>query len=123
MTRSIEEIREAAGRLHATAWHGRKTAAEAARKVDPPATFVARFSIPRQPTDDDEVVYSAIEELAALRSERADLVAWLRKEARAVEGMVPVDRDVVGNAIAEAIEQGTWRRVPSNSLGTEGKGR
>jgi hypothetical protein len=64
---TIEEIREAAGRLHSTAWHGRKAAVEAASKVTPPAGFVARFSIPRQPTDDDEVVYAAIEELAALR--------------------------------------------------------
>jgi len=56
---TIEELHEAAGRLHACAWHGRKSVGEASR---------ARFSIPRQPTDDDNLIYAAIEELRALRA-------------------------------------------------------
>lgn len=64
MKRPIDEIHEAAGRLHATAWHGRTIA---------PPPVRARFSIPRHATDDDEIVYAAIEELKQLREVVASL--------------------------------------------------
>lgn len=74
---SVDEIHEAASRLHSTAWYGRKAAASVASESER-SIRLARFSIPRQPTDDDEIVHAAIEELGRLRaeSERAkDLLA------------------------------------------------
>lgn len=68
---TIEEVHDAVGRLHAAAWHGRKGLGESA----------PRFSIPRQPTDDDEVVYAAIEELRSLRAEAARMRQALSRVA------------------------------------------
>lgn len=86
---TIEELHEAAGRLHACAWHGRKSVGEASR---------AMFSIPRQPTDDDNLIYAAIEELAVLRATRR--TALLDKSYDG-EDIANVGRDV-DEAIDEA---------------------
>lgn len=60
---SIDDIHDAASRLHAAAWYGSKGGSE----------IKARFSIPRQATDDDEVVYAAIVQLGQLRQAASDL--------------------------------------------------
>lgn len=41
-----------------------------------------------------------------IRGERARIVAFLRQEAAAAAGSLPVDRDVAASAIADWIEQG-----------------
>lgn len=106
--RPTAEIHEAIGRLHSAAWHGRGVT-----PGDKP-----RFSIPRQPTDDDEVAYAAVEELARLRGERAAIVAWLRAEAAIARGMGPVDRAEAVELVATAIEQERWRTAESNGTVT-----
>ena len=79
VTFTIEQIREAASRLHSSAYYGAKTPGLA-------ESACARFSIPRQPNDDDEIVYAAIEELARLRTEaeQAHVVTGSLREARAI---------------------------------------
>ncbi len=79
--RTIEEIRDAAGRLHATAWYGRRIARD-----DNPKREVARFSLPRQPTDDDEVVYAAVDELERLRRVAAAAEDLLKDSEAADDG-------------------------------------
>jgi hypothetical protein len=85
---TIEELHEAAGRLHACAWHGRTKVAEGSR---------ARFSIPRQKTDDDELIYAAIEELKTLR-ESEQLLVYLLK-------MAGLARETVAWALERGVTQ------------------
>ena len=70
-----------------------------------------RASIPLDPSDDDQIVGDALEELRDLRANGeaetvARIVAWLRSEASKPERY----RDAEAwELIADAIERGDWR--------------